>query len=172
MKSALDNSDVVDRYIAKELDACRILGPFHKPPFPTYRCSPIGVAPKKAPGTFRLIMDLSFPQGGSVNDSIDKSDFSLSYITVDNAIDYILQLGSGCWLSKVDIESAFRIVPVKPSQWHLLGFLWKEKYYFDKVLSMGGRSSPCIFNSISEAAEYICRHNYDVSWSIHLLYDF
>ena len=82
MKSALDNPDVVDRYIAKELDACRILGPFHKPPFPTYRCSPIGVVPKKAPGTFRLIMDLSFPQGGSVNDSIDKSDLTSLWITL------------------------------------------------------------------------------------------
>ena len=46
------------------------------------------------------------------------------------------------------MEAAFHIVPVHPSQWHLLGMKWEGKYYFDKVLSMGGRFSPSIFHGI------------------------
>ena len=172
MKSANQHSDVVSKYIATETKAGRIKGPFKTPPFSTFRCSPIGVVPKKTPGKFRMIMNLSSPTGSSINDAICKDDFSLNYVSVDKAIDYILNLGPGCLLSKVDIESAFRIVPVKNSQWNLLGFHWDNQYYFDTVLSMGGRSSPAIFNAISDAAEWICTSNYQVDNLIHLLDDF
>jgi hypothetical protein len=71
MKSALDHPHIVDAYIAKELCVGRIFGPFESSPFPNSRCSPIGVVPKKVPGKFRLIMDLSYPSGSYVNDAVD-----------------------------------------------------------------------------------------------------
>ena len=64
---------------------------------------------------------------------------------------------------------AFR---VKPSQCNLIGFEWENKFYYDTVLSMGGRSSPYIFNTVAESEEYICKHNYDLNILIHLLDDF
>ena len=70
------------------------------------------------------------------------------------------------------MEAAFRIVPVHPSQWHLLGMKWEGKYYFDKVLSMGGRSSPSIFDRIADALEWICLTNYLIEVLMHLLDDF
>ena len=78
----------------------------------------------------------------------------------------------GAWLGKLDIEAAFRIMPVHPSQWHLLEMKWNENYYFDKVLSMGGRSSPSVFDSVSSATEWICTTNYLIAVLIHLLDDF
>ena len=172
MSSALEFSQVVTDYISSELEAGRLMGPFLESPFHPIRCSPMGVVPKKATGKFRIINNLSFPTGLSVNDSISKDDFSLTYVTVDRAVERILVLGHGCYLSKVDVQSAFRIVPVRPSQWHLLGLCWDGYMYFDKVLSMGGRSSPYIFDSIAKAAEWICINNYDVEFLIHLLDDF
>ncbi len=172
MASVVSLPKVVDEYLEKELASHRIVGPYDDPPLPNFRCSPIGVVAKKACNKFRMIMNLSAPKGNSVNDYIDGDEFSLSYVTVDDAIRKIVATGPGCLLSKVDIESAFRIVPVHPDDRNLLGFRYKGKYYIDKVLSMGGRSSPAIFNFVAQAAEWIVLNNYDVDFLIHLLDDF
>ena len=80
---------------------------------------------KKTPGKWRSILHLSYPPGGSVNDYINKDDYSLQYITIDCVISHIKQLGQGCYLSKLDVEVAFRIAPVHPDDWHLLGMKWQ-----------------------------------------------
>ena len=58
LKSALEHPEVVDAKIKKELDAHRLAGPFHFPPFPIFHVSPIRVVPKKSRGEFRLIHHL------------------------------------------------------------------------------------------------------------------
>ena len=49
-------------------------------------------------------MDLSHPEGFSINDGIPSHPCSLSYITVDDAIQEILKTGPGTLLAKVDIK--------------------------------------------------------------------
>ena len=158
MKSANENPQVVQDYLDKEVKLGRVGGPFDDPPFPNMQCHPIGVVPKKEPGKWRTILHLSYPEGDSVNDFIPKEDFSLSYVTVDTAIAINKKLGPGSLLSKVDIESTFRLIPVQASDWPLLGMKWHHKFYFDKVLSMGGRSSCFHFNKLPTALEWICQH--------------
>jgi hypothetical protein len=172
MSSTKEHPEVVKEYLDTEVTLGRVLGPFENPPFPDFRCSPIGVVPKKDKNKFRLIMNLSAPKGLSVNDFIDKERYSLSYVTVDNAIDQVVSVGRGCLLSKVDVEAAFRIVPVNPVHWNLLGFSFQGRFYVDTVLSMGGRSSPAIFDAIAKAAEWICVNNHHIEFLIHLLDDF
>lgn len=69
-------------------------------------------------------MDLSHPPGQSVNDHVCKQLSSLHYISVDTAVDYILQLGPGALLSKVDVKHAYRNLPIHPDDRHLLGMAW------------------------------------------------
>ena len=66
-------------------------------------------------------MDLSYPEGGSVNDGITPELCSLWYPSVDNAVKVVLALGRGARLAKFDIQSAYRIIPVHPSNRQLLG---------------------------------------------------
>ena len=172
MSSVREHGDVVENYIRKEVAAGRILGPFADPPLENFRASPIGVIPKKAPNSFRFIMNLSSPSGASVNDFISKDDYSLEYVSVDSAIERILTLGKGCELVKIDVEKAFRIIPVHPSDWNLLGFAFREEFYIDTVLSMGGRSSPAIFDDVAVAIEWICKSNYGIDFLIHYLDDY
>ena len=40
-------------------------------------------------------------------------------------------------MANVDIESAFRIIPVAPKDTPLLGFCWRDQFYMDTVLPMG-----------------------------------
>ena len=70
-------------------------------------------------------MDLSSPQPDSVNDGINRDWFATSYVKVDDAARKISQLRRGTNLAKVDIKSAYRIVPVHPNDRPLLGTcLW------------------------------------------------
>jgi predicted P-loop ATPase/GTPase len=70
-------------------------------------------------------LDLSFPTTHSVNDGIDKDEFSLQYCTVKHAINLILKTGNDALMGKVDIKSAYRIISVNPSDRYLLGMYWK-----------------------------------------------
>ena len=60
-------------------------------------------------------------------------------------------------MAKVDIESAYRMVPVHPSDRHLLGMEWKGNIYVDTALPFGLRSAPKIFNSVADAIEWILK---------------
>ncbi len=69
-------------------------------------------------------MDLSHPQGYSVNDGIDSHVCPLSYASVDEAAEGILSRGRSTLLAKPDIESVYRVILVHPSDQPLLGMKW------------------------------------------------
>ena len=105
----------------KKVALCLAAGPFPTPPCPKFQVSPIGPVPKKQSDKFRTIFYVSFPKSSttSINSTISKGDYSLQYITIDNAIQGILSLGQGCYLAKTDIESALRLIPLRPSDYEL-----------------------------------------------------
>ena len=100
-------------------------------------------------------MDLSSPEGLSINDGIAKEDCSFHYASVDWAVQRIVQLGQHALLAKMDIRKAYRNIPIAPTDRHLLGFTWDEKVYVDKVLPFGLRSAPLIFSAIADALLWI-----------------
>ena len=120
-------------------------GPFATPPLADMIVNPLG-ARDKDDGSTRLILDLSQPAGRSVNDGIDADEFRLAYTSIAEAFRLIHAAGgAGALLAKVDIKAAFKLIPVKPDQWRLLGFQWQGQFYFQVALSLGSRSSPRIF---------------------------
>ena len=123
-------------------------GPFKAGLIHDLQVSPFGVIPKPhASGKWRLIVDLSQPAGRSVNDGIQRSRASLSYVSVDHLAEVILTLGKGTQLAKLDIKSAYRVIPVFPGDHLLLGVTWKGNIFVDTVLPFGLRSAPKIFNT-------------------------
>ena len=54
-------------------------------------------------------LDLSSPNGASVNDGIQKELCYLLYVKVDEVVEAILTFGQGTELAKIDIKSAYRI---------------------------------------------------------------
>ena len=123
LPTASSNPTIVSSNLANEVSLGRMAGPFVTPPFQNFQISPIGLVPKKNSDKFRTIFHLSYPKSGStsINSSISKEDFSLQYVTVDDAINGIKRFGPGSFLAKTDIESAFRLIPVHPDDYKLLG---------------------------------------------------
>ena len=118
---AHQHPEVVDQYIEKEFSSWCIAGPFPCPQFPSFRVSPLGVVPKKTPGKFRLIQHLVYPPGTPVNDYNPTEHTSITLSRVDDAVRLITQSGVDSFLAKTDIKGAFRIIPIRPKHYHLLG---------------------------------------------------
>ena len=145
-------------------------GPFPRPPFRDFVCSPLGIVPKKVPSEFRLIQHLSYPCGSSVNDYIPERTSSVRYASI--SIRVLKQLGAGCFMAKTDIKSAFRIIPIHPSDFPLLGIKWDNQFYYDVCLPMGLSSSCAILEAFSSSLEWISVHRFGASGVLHILDDF
>jgi hypothetical protein len=174
--SARTQPDIVDSLLQIEVNKGYLLGPYTIPPFPYYRCSPIGIVEKKYSTKRRLIVDLSAPHDSpnapSINELINKDDFSLSYVKIDDAIIAIKNAGVRAQLCKTDIVDAFKLMPIHPSLWHLYGVHWNNEYFFFMRLAFGCRSSPKIFDQLSSAICWIAENNYGIKTIFHLLDDF
>ena len=171
LKSTLLHPDAVTEALLKEVSRGHTAGPFSSLPLPTLQCSPLGLVPKKD-GSWRIIMDLSSPRGSSINDFISKEDYTLHYATFDQALALVSSFGTGALMAKLDLKHAFRLCPVSPSDWELLGMHWQGKFYVDLHLPFGLRSSPCLFNRLADAFEWILKHNYAISALMHYLDDY
>ena len=174
--SALQNSDTVHELIDTECRNGFLYGPFDHPPFKHYRVSPLGIAVGKYSGKKRLIVDLSSPHDDlrnvSINELIDKDSCSLAYVRLDDAIKAICRCGKGALLTKYDIANAFKICPIRADQWPYFCVKWEKKFYVFVRLVFGCRSSPRIFDTLSQAICWIARNNYGVQTIFHLLDDF
>ena len=171
LKSADQNKESIQEAINKELSRGHTAGPFPSPPFPLTHCSPIGSAPKKD-GSVRLIMDLSQPHGSSINDDISKDQFSCEYSHFDDATDLLMRAGKGSLLCKLDIKHAYRLLPVRPDQWHHLCYHWEGNYYVDLVLPFGLRSSGAIFNKFALLVRWIIINHYSITDIVNYSDDF
>ena len=172
LKTALERPDITRAKLRKECDAGRIVGPFSTPPFLNFRCSPLGLVPKKDPSDFRMIHHLSYPKGSSVNDFIPDYCSTVKYASVGDAIKLLKQLGHGCFMAKTDVKSAFRIILIHPADFSLPGMIWENMYYFDRCLAMGLSSSCAIFESFSTALEWLSINQLGACAVVHILDNF
>lgn len=169
--SALAHKREVDERIAAELNAGRLLGPLPAHMLSQVHLSPIGLVPKAHTNKWRMIVDLSHPENESINSGILPSLCSLRYASVDDAVRIIQTLGVGTQLVKLDIKDAYRIVPVHPADYHLLGIRWEGKIYIDRALPFGLRSAPKIFNAIADTLGWVFSLS-GIQHHLHYLDDF
>ena len=110
--SAHQFPDAVTEYLHKQTKESAIVGPVSEVNHPAFHCSPLLTGPKDGDKR-RVIMDLSYPKGNSVNDFVDKdafdgTQFTLCFPTVDDIADDIIACKDDPVLFKVDMARAFR----------------------------------------------------------------
>ncbi len=157
--------------INKEVKLGRIAGPFHEKPLPDLIISPIGLVPKSEPGKYRLIQHLSYPEGESINDGIDRGMCKVNYTSFDVAVRLVVSAGKGALMAKSDIESAFRLLPVHPQDFQLLGIKVGDQYFVDKALPMGASCSPAHFERFSTFLEWVTIERSQSSRMCHYMDD-
>ena len=118
MPSAEQHPEVIDRYLEAELTAVRILDPFSPGSILIGQINQLGVVPKgHTPRKWHLITDLSFPEGASVIQYP-------RYTSVNRIAKAAQSLGVGTLMAKLDVQVAYRLVPVHPDNCSLMGFQW------------------------------------------------
>ena len=172
MESANLHPTVVTEYLKTELNQNRVAGPFAPTVVTGGHTSRFGVIPKHHQrDKWRLIVDLSYPKDFSVNDGIPGSLCSLKYITVDDAVKQVSLLGPGTLMAKIDIKSAFRLLPVHPANRHLLQMKWNNLISINTCLPFGLHSAPKLFNILADLLQWIAQQ-YGVCHIMHYLDDF
>ena len=174
MKSVDEHPQVVQEFLDREVAESRLwdVGSVEEAATMGVHCSPFGVIPMKGkPGKWRLILDLSAPEGFSVNDGIPKDLCSLGYMSVDDLVAQVLQMGRGAEMAKIDVKQAYRNVPVHSKDRHLLGMQWKGRVLVDGTLPFGLRSAPLLFTALGDAVQWAAEKK-GVSWTGHYIDDF
>lgn len=134
--------------------------------------SPIGLVPKKVLGKYRLIQHLSFPHGGSVNDAIPDSLCRVRYQLYDEVLSLVCLFGPDALMAKLDIESAFRLLPLHPDSFKFMGFCVDGLFYVDRCLPMGCAVSCSYFEKCSTFLHW-CISEYTGQCGVaHYLVDF
>ena len=163
--SANDFPKDIEAYLYEKLSYGALLGPFETNPIKGGHCSPFMTRSK--PNRHRVIVDLSWPIGASVNVSIDKSsyltsNFDLTFPTVDDITSELKRLGRGPLLYKVDVSRAFRHVKVDPGDYDLLGLHWKG-HYVDSCILFGTCHRSQIFQRLIDDIRFMmCQKDYTI----------
>ncbi len=118
-----------------------------------------------------MINHLSWPPGDSVNDGIPDSEGHIIHEAIFQAIRAIRRLGRGSLLAKLDLKDAFRHIPLRAADYHLIGCFWNDAFYEYMVLIFGLKSAPYIFNLFAEALHWIIQRHIPAELK-HYLDDF
>ena len=161
--SAIQYPAYIEAYLQEEHKFNAILGPFKENPIPGGHCSPFMTRHKPNSERRRVIIDLSWSLGASVNAGIDKntylgSDFELMFSSVDDITNVLKRLGKGVFLYRIDVSRTFRHVKVDPGDHDLLGLQW-DATYIDTCAPFRMHHRSQIFQCLSDAIRYIMFQN-------------
>ena len=95
----------------------------------------------------------------------------MEYESIDQVVQIISQFASP-FLAKTDIASAFRMIPIHPTDCPLLGFRWRWASYVDLALPMGCASSSQIFQNVSDALVWMAQTHFNAGPIVSVLDDF
>ena len=171
-QSALQAATIVEQKLRHETSLGRVAGPFKEIPFTNFQNSPLGLLPKQDPGKLRLIHDLSFSKGDSINFYTSKEFTTDQYESLDRVVELVRSCSPRCLIAKADIQDAFRLIPIRLQDYPLLGFTWQGMFYHDKVLPMGSAVSCQTFEHFSRVLQRILQSHFNVVNVTHLLDDF
>ena len=63
-----------------------------------------------------------------MNNGMEQEPASLSYMSIDDVVASILEVGKGSRLAKMDIRQAYRHIPFHLYNRDLLGMCWRGEY--------------------------------------------
>jgi len=179
--SAYLHADLTHKELRKFCKKGYLIGPFHRDdiPFTHLRISPIFVIEKKTKGKWRVIVNMSAPDGDSVNDTRELT-FRIKYESIKTAVQRLKELRRAVGkrlilLSKEDIETYYHRLPVRPADWWQVGIKWfdvrkplpskprnhtdEEMIYLFRVLPMGAVASVELAHAISKAINFLFLHS-------------
>lgn len=164
--SALSNPDIVDAYIAKEINAGRFSAPYEPDELERvagpFRTGPLGVV-FNITHKPRVVLDHSYPRDDafiqSVNSEIDNSEFQCDWTTFMVNFMLVCDAPPGTEVAVRDVDAAHRRMPTAPSDRLHVCVHWRGKVHIDHCCCFGCSSSSGIFGRAADAARSIFIYN-------------
>ena len=128
---------------------------------------PIFTVPKPELYKYRIIQNFSYKFGQylSINDHIPHENSVLQYVSKLEIATMMHAVGEEGYAFSSDVEEAFYVIPLAPSEYPLMGFRWGGKLWIFKVLGMGISSSPRTFSRVADAIEFaIVKRNKEIAF--------
>lgn len=69
----------------------------------------------------------------------------------------VAKLGTRAFLRKMDVKSAFKLLPVNPSDHQLLGFILNNAYYYEMCLPMGCSISCALWKKFAHFIQWVVK---------------
>ena len=104
----------------------------------------------KPTGAVRVILNLSAPEGKSVNDGIDSDEFPTVMSSTGQWLECLNKAGKGCLMTKIDWSDAYKHIHVHPEDQDLQWFEWLGKFFVELCLVFGAASSPGIYDRLAK----------------------
>ena len=157
--SATHFPNAVNDYLKTEISHNAIVGPLDASPFEKLHVSPMMTRPKEA-GSRRIIIDMSWPHGDSVNTHIpdqlfDDMTFQLRYPTVDNIVTQIATIGPEARLYKIDLKCAYRNLRTDPRDFTVLGLCWEGQRYVDISVAFGIKTGASSCQMVTDSITHL-----------------
>ena len=149
-----DNYNKMSSILKSELDSDKLSFAAASP----HQVHALGAVPKPN-GAVRHITDCSRPALSSVNNYMKETFSRFSFQTID---DVIKQISPNCFMATIDLQDAYRSVPIHPDNRKHFGLQWDfgegPAFMTDNFLCFGSKCSAYIFNRLTDAVtRYIHR---------------
>jgi len=154
--SSFKHGRLITDTIATWVKKGHVIGPFSAPPFKDLNISPLMATEQKT--KVRPILNLSAPEGSSLNDAVDK--IKIRKLTMSSAKKFsqnLLQLGRNAKFAKSDLVDAYKLIPIHPSNWKFYGFKWLGKFFVDTTTPFGSNTAPANFDDVGETLTNIVK---------------
>ena len=148
--SAYEDGEKVTDAIADWLTKGFAFGPVSRASVPD-SAKISGIMTRDKPnGSVRIILNLSSPEGRSVNDGISSADFPAIMSSTSKWLKVINRAGRSCKIMKCDWSDAYKHLSVHPDDLDLQWFSWLGQYFCELCLVFGGASSAGLFDRLAK----------------------
>lgn len=109
----------------------------------------------KPNGAVRIILNLSAPEGSSVNDGIDSDEYPAFMSSTTDWLRVLNKAGLRCFISKTDFSDAYKHISVTKADTDLQWFHWLGRAFKELCLIFGATSSAGIFDAVAKIILFI-----------------
>ena len=152
--------DHVDKFICGEVTEGGLSGPVNKAPWWSTVISPLMTAHKKIKSR-RTVFDATFGDK-SLNNCTPSDQYmglpcKYTFPKIQDFKEMILISGPGSYLWKRDLSRFFLQLPLDPTEYNRVGFIWRGLFFFFVALAFGLRHSGLQGQKVTDAVSWVLR---------------
>ena len=150
----------MDEFLSTGLERCELAGPCVVPPFNEVHVSPLMTAVKKPAGR-RAVFDATFGEqslnNGTPSGVYLSQPFTYDFPKIEDFKRFVLECGRGSFIWKRDLSRYYLQLPLDPTEYPLVCFVWRTLMFFFCALMFGLRHAGLQGQKVTTAVTWIHR---------------